>query len=167
MFAGVSDRGQKQISPGRHYIDFPYLGKHTKPAWRSIVGNSKVAVCYHRLPKLGRLLSTRFKIPKLEQTGVVYHFVCVVNPKVSYVGMTMRRLGCRVKEHKHVTSPVGQHLLSCKPCCEGDLGDKFSILGQAHNFWELARLEAALIEAKKPNLNTQIGAGAQTYNLHF
>ena len=109
------------------------------------------------------LITTQLKdrLPVMTTSNVVYTYTCSTCQS-QYVGMTVRRLEDRVKEHvpkwinvqndKVAKSSIAQHIL--------DTGhkyspDSFAILCRARNHRSLKFLEAVAIKQLSPSLNIQ------------
>ena len=43
--------------------------------------------------------SLKSKVPEILRSGVIYKYTCLVDPNISYIGKTKRRLIRRIQEH--------------------------------------------------------------------
>ena len=80
--------------------------------------------------------------------------MCKASRNISYIGMTMRRLRDKIKEHLKPPSPIHDHLLLCNNCDKKNIEQQFTILDRAKFYNQLIRLEYFYINEKKPFLNT-------------
>ena len=110
-------------------------------------------------------------LPTTMKSDVIYHFTCHWLWVHAYVGRTSQQLGERIKQHLpakilHETKPdlkldksdsaITRHLKKRPACIKDDLHSRFKILATARSDKHLEALEAAFINALKPDLCQQI-----------
>ena len=105
------------------------------------------------LKKLKNCLpSLKASVEKSFKNGVVHKVEC---PRGSacYIGQTSRHLSTRIKEHQRA-GPVKEHM---KNSCNRELSldDVIILCSSSRSMNHLMTLEALMINAFKPNLNTK------------
>ena len=96
------------------------------------------------------LPSLKTPIEKAIKSGVVYQINCS-RCQSCYVGQTTRHLITRIKEHKNVNTPVGNHFNKCH--AELTMDDVKIIAKSNKSDYHLMALEALCIQAIKPSIN--------------
>ena len=107
-------------------------------------------------------------LPTTMKSDVIYHFTC--HCECTYVGRTSQQLGERIKQHLPAKifrepkpdlkldksdSAITRHLKKRPACIKDDLHSRFKILATARSDKHLEALEAAFINALKPDLCQQ------------
>ena len=143
----------------RHIIMIPYVGiqsiifkKKLKQHLKRISHNFTIS-CVFFTNKLGSCFSLKDVTPLPLRAGVVYKFVCEVDPRFSYIGKTIRHLGIRISEHNKRISAIYDHRLNCSCACSSN---NFKILGTDTNDFQLKIMEAIFIKTQNPTLNKQL-----------
>ena len=137
---------------------------------RQLDKSDKPVMVYYKCSNLGSKLVHRNMLPHnnvKEVANVVYQFTCAYNNKISYIGMTTRKLGDRIKEHKNARSPIGRHILGCNECCKSELEDRFRILVKDKVYDNLRVAEALKIREFEPVLNGQLENGGVSFFLRI
>jgi len=84
----------------------------------------------------------------------VYKFSCSRDAKISYIGMTTRRLGIRMQEHLHhktLKSPIKDHIDSCDTCKKKNLDiNSFKVIRSCNTEYETKKCSSH----KKAQLTT-------------
>ena len=116
--------------------------------------------------KTAQYFSLKSRTPTLLQSGVIYKYVCPVDPGNVYIGRTRRHLCKRIGEHRNPLSQsaIFNHTMSCT--CRFST-DNFSVLRSSRNQLELNILEALCIKDFSPNLNEQLAQSGQSILLRL
>ena len=101
------------------------------------------------------LVRPKDKDPKLNKSGVIYHFKCPqINFPEAYIGESGRALGDRIKEHLKAPSPIHHHSSSTghplSPQC-------FNIIHQETQGPSRNIKEAMFMHVNDPSLNRNLG----------
>ncbi len=153
------------------YLKLPYFGEISseegrkfKDAFKQINNkvNIKVVFCTR---KLKEYFSLKDKVSKLMRARVVYEFKCLVDPDISYIGKTKRRLQQRILEHGKNNSAIKEHINNCEEC-QNNLSDCFQIKYGGRSDFEIQVVEAILISQTNPKLNRTLGNKGASYFLN-
>ena len=124
----------------------------------------KINVIY-TTTKLGSFFPLKSRTPLPAMSRIVYKFSCLDDPNTSYIGMTVRSLEERVKEHlraqggKDSSSAVYDHIQTCQNCKNTKLSYKhFEILKKCRTDSDTKIQEALFIKKVNPKLNRQMHA---------
>ena len=118
------------------------------------------------IPYTQRILipALKDKILPVNRSHVTYKFQC--NCGASYIGMTVRKLSTRIKEHlprwlinriptdphRNISSSIGKHILTCNASLTTDAREQFTVLASFRDRMKLAINEAISIAKEKPTL---------------
>ena len=95
------------------------------------------------------------KDPKINQTGIIYHYQCPhINCPSAYIGEPCRSLGERVKEHFKAQSPIHHHSTTTGHPMDPN---HFNIMHKEVNSQSRTIKEAMLIWVQDPTLNRNLG----------
>ena len=109
--------------------------------------------------RLGSFFPLKCLTPLPVQSCVVYRYKCLGDQDTSYIGMTVRTLSERVREHIRGgrESAVHDHITSCQTCNQNDISiENFSIIKKCRTEFDTKIHEALLIKKHNPNLNRQL-----------
>ena len=109
--------------------------------------------------KLGSFFPLKCRTPLPVLSRVVYRFQCLGDQTESYVGMTVRTMSERVKEHLkgRGESAIHDHIASCHSCKQTKISlSNFSILKKCRTQFDTKIHEALLIKKLNPSLNRQL-----------
>ena len=115
--------------------------------------------CIFHSHKIGSHFSLKHKTPLSLLSNVVYHFKCLRDVNLSYIGKTKRHLVTRAKEHASGESAISEHLLTCDTCNNNFDVDRFRVLDNGKNDFECLIKEALLIKKFRPKLNNHTFIG--------
>ena len=96
--------------------------------------------------------SLKSNVEKALKSGIVYKITCS-RCTARYVGQTSRHLLYRMKEHKRITSPVGNHFKACDQMLT--MNDVEILTISTKSMAHLMTLEALFIDHLKPEINTK------------
>ena len=115
--------------------------------------------------KIKSYFQLKSRTPSSLCSNVIYKFTCPCDTDLSYVGVTIRHLVTRIREHldcslKHEKkiSAIKKHLNSCQYCFEAtwDLNSNhLNILEKCKTQYEANINEALIIKKESPKLNIQ------------
>ena len=95
------------------------------------------------------------KDPKINQTGIIYHYQCPhINCPSAYIGESGRSLGERVKEHFKAPSLIHHHITTTGHPMDPD---QFNIVHKEVNSHSRTIKEAMFICMQDPTLNRNLG----------
>ena len=121
-------------------------------------------------------VSSYFKLklctPLALYSNVVYQFKCSYDTNQTYIGMSSRHLGTRVKEHLNFSSKqkssIKDRIQSCKCniCSKTKIGlDSFKTIRKCRSDYDAKIHEALLIKKHSPSLNRQLYARGASFLL--
>ena len=156
-------------------IGLPYYGKpsHQFAKHLTTLVRTKFHVdinVYYTTIKTGSYFQLKCSTPVTLISNVVYKFTCSCDTNISYIGMTTRHLGIRVREHLHsktTHSAVRDHINSCQTCAQNNIDmNSFNIIRTCNSEYDTKIQEALLIKKHNPKLNTQLYAGGSSFLLN-
>ena len=109
--------------------------------------------------RLGSFFPLKCSTPLPVQSRVVYRFRCLGDQDVSYIGMTIRTLSERVKEHFKAKqdSAIQDHIATCQTCNKENTSiNDFTIIRKCRTDFDTKIHEALLIKKHNPSLNRQM-----------
>ena len=148
----------------RYNLKIPYVGKLSIDFGKRVSALMKkqfgveVNVIFSTV-RLGSFFPLKCSTPLPVQSQVVYRFRCLGDQDTSYIGMTVRHLSDRVKEHLKgkQDSAVHDHIESCHTCNQNKITiENFSIIKKCRTDFDTKIHEALLIKKHNPNLNRQL-----------
>ena len=106
--------------------------------------------------KIGRLFSTKDRLPLLSRSKVVYKFACA-SCGACYIGETHRHLSTRISEHMmNKGSNIYKHLQEFPVYKQSYSAGDFIVLDSANTDYSLKLKESIHIQLTKPSLNVQV-----------
>ena len=154
----------------KYNLKIPFVGKSSKYFGKKLSAlmekqlSVKINVIY-TTTKLGSFFPLKSRTPLPALSRIVYKFSCLDDPNTSYIGMTVRSLEERVKEHlraqggKDSSSAVYDHIQTCQNCKNTKLSYKhFEILKKCRTDSDTKIQEALFIKKVNPKLNRQMHA---------
>ena len=144
-------------------IVVPYI-QDTGEKFKKICKAKRIQVNFKGTNNLRTLLVThKDKDPKLNKSGVIYHFKCPhINCPEAYIGESGRALGDRIKEHLMAPSPIQHHSSSTGHPLSSEW---FNIIHQESQGPSRNIEEALFIIVNDPSLNRNLGKYQLTTHL--
>ena len=128
----------------------------TSEKFKKLCKNKGIQVHYKGTNTLRTLLGNpKDKDPKINQSGIIYHYKCPqINCPSAYIGESGRSLGDRVKEHFKVPSPIHLHSTTTGHPMDPE---QFKIVHKEVNSHSRIIKEAMFICIQDPTLNRNLG----------
>ena len=144
------------------YFSIPYIGSYSNFAQRRIQKlvkrycfDLRICLAFSSF-KIGRLFSTKDRLPLMSRSKVVYQFKCT-SCGACYIGETHRNLDARISEHlTSKGSNIFKHLQEFPVCKQSYSISNFTILDYANTDRLLRLKESIHINMSKPSLNVQV-----------
>ena len=119
--------------------------------------------------KVSSYFSLKSRVPTHLKPNVIYHFKCLRDANVDYIGKTERHLVKRVSEHlqERGKTHISKHLSQCSDCKNGNLSvhNNFEVIKSVKNGLELGIFEALFIRKFQPKINRQMFANGASHQL--
>ena len=171
----ASDSTQTSQSAYEYPIVVPYLGKDSRRfvnKFSKIIKDQldvKINPIYKSF-KVGSYFKLKSCTPLALCSNVVYQFKCSCDTNQTYIGMSSRHLGTRVKEHLNFRnkqkSSIKDHIQSCSICSKTKIGlDSFKIIRKCRSDYDTKIHKALLIKKHSPSLNRQLYASGASFLL--
>ena len=165
-------RNNKEDNERNYCFKIPYVGNPSLVLKKKLVkifkkSNIKINVIFSTT-KVSSYFSLKDRSNPSLKASVVYHFKCLEDPSLTYIGKTKRYLQTRVTEHSKGDSAIYSHLVNCNTCKRNsdNLFNQFSVLHNGNSDFDLHILEAFYIFDKRPCLNKQLSTSGMSYNLN-
>ena len=139
--------------PEKKLIFLQYRGKVTENFERALKRLNAPCKVITTIKKIKTVLpSLKAPVEKAMKSGLVYKISCS-RCQSCYVGQTTRHLLTRIKEHRRIGTPVGNHFKACGSSLTMD--DVDIIISSSKSVYNLMTLEALCIRAIQPSINTK------------
>ena len=153
----------------KHFLKVPYVGPASKRFVKQLSELIKcefgVEICaIHTIYHVSRYFQQKSATSITLSSNVVYQFLCSRDTNFSYVGMSLRHLGTRAREHLNladinIKSGIKDHLHDCGKCSSMKHSvESFKILKKCVTEYDTKIQEALLIKKLNSKLNKQLYA---------
>ena len=153
----TNTNNQQDNNPNKRNITVvvPFI-PGTRREFKKLCRNKGIQVHYKGTNTLRTLLGNpKDKDPKINQTGIIYHYKCPqINCPSAYIGESGRSLGDRVKGHFKAPSPIHLHSTTTGHPMDPE---QFNIIHKEVNSLSRTIKEAMFIHVQDPTLNRNLG----------
>ena len=172
----LNDSTGNTINQSRRFvIAIPYIGKESRRFVSRLVKVVRSRIDVNVLPvyksfKIRNYFQLKSHTPSFLCSNVVYKFSCSCDMNKTYIGMSSRHLGTRVKEHLNFKSlhksSIKDHIMDCKICSNSKHSfENFNVLRRCKSDYMTKIHEALLIKKHAPCLNRQLFANGSSFLL--
>ena len=173
----ISNFNESPENTNKYFITIPYLGKDSRRfvnEFSKIIRENvdvKIIPIYQSF-KVSSYFLLKSRTPFSLCSNVVYKFKCSCDTNNTYIGMSSRHIGTRIREHLNfnslANSSIKDHIMACTHSSNIKSGlNSFSIIRQCRSEFHTKIHEALLIKKHRPLLNKQLYAGGASYLLQI
>ena len=151
-----------------YYLIIPYFGIDSRRFLNclSTILKSKfnVKLCpVYKTFKIGNYIQLKSKTPLGLCSNVIYKFTCSCDANLTYIGMSIRHLSTRAREHldfnSQVSSAIKNHIMCYTVCPSVKLNlNSFKIIKKCKSEFQTKIHKALFIKKRNPGLNRQLYA---------